>query len=220
MNLTIKNLKISNFMSEETLCFQATVFVDGKKAGTAQNDGHGGSTYCHLDPAFRHLEDGKKYDLHCYCDGDDSDCFLCKGTGTYKGSFDELVDDEVHRINREKKDKAFEAKCIKKGATFVVHTKTQSIGFFHATEAEVRADIATKHPKDKIISIVALPQKPKTVNDLRNTRYENKMRKQGYTFVAYAGTTQFATKSKTEADARALILKHNPDKVIELVVAL
>jgi hypothetical protein len=80
--------------------------------------------------------------------------------------------------------------------------------------------VAKKHPKDKIISIVALPQKPKTVNDLRNIRYENKMRKQGYTFVAYAGTTQFATKSKTEADARALILKHNPDKTIELVVAL
>lgn len=39
MNITLKNLKISNFMSEETICFQATVLVDGKKAGIAQNDG-------------------------------------------------------------------------------------------------------------------------------------------------------------------------------------
>jgi hypothetical protein len=49
MQITLKNLKISKFMSEETTCFQATIYVDGKKAGMAQNDGHGGSTYCHLD---------------------------------------------------------------------------------------------------------------------------------------------------------------------------
>ena len=35
-------LKVSDFASEETLCFQATILLDGKKVGTVSNDGHGG----------------------------------------------------------------------------------------------------------------------------------------------------------------------------------
>jgi len=45
MKITVKNVKIADFASEETLCFQATVYVDGKRAFTAHNDGHGGSNY-------------------------------------------------------------------------------------------------------------------------------------------------------------------------------
>jgi hypothetical protein len=41
MNITLKNLKIAKFASEETLCFKATVYIDGKKAGEVSNDGHG-----------------------------------------------------------------------------------------------------------------------------------------------------------------------------------
>jgi len=45
MNITVKNVKIAEFASEETLCFQATVYVDGKRAFTAHNDGRGGSNF-------------------------------------------------------------------------------------------------------------------------------------------------------------------------------
>ena len=45
MNITVKNVKIADFASEETLCFQATVYVDGKRAFIAHNDGHGGANY-------------------------------------------------------------------------------------------------------------------------------------------------------------------------------
>jgi hypothetical protein len=44
MKLELKNLKIHKDMSEETLCFSATLYVDGKKAANVQNNGHGG---CH-----------------------------------------------------------------------------------------------------------------------------------------------------------------------------
>lgn len=44
MNITIKNLKYSEFASEETDCFQATVYVDGKSLCTASNAGKGGCT--------------------------------------------------------------------------------------------------------------------------------------------------------------------------------
>lgn len=47
MEITLKNLKIAQFASEETTCFEATVYVNGKKAFTAMNEGHGGSNFYH-----------------------------------------------------------------------------------------------------------------------------------------------------------------------------
>lgn len=44
MKITLKNVKYSDFMSEETLCFEAAVYIDGKKMGVATNEGHGGET--------------------------------------------------------------------------------------------------------------------------------------------------------------------------------
>lgn len=41
--LEIKNLKIAGFASEETTCFTATIYVNGERAFSANNDGYGGS---------------------------------------------------------------------------------------------------------------------------------------------------------------------------------
>ena len=40
--VALKSLKIAKHLSRETLAFTATVYVDGKKIGYAQNQGHGG----------------------------------------------------------------------------------------------------------------------------------------------------------------------------------
>lgn len=42
MKIELSGVKINNSFSEETLCFQASIRVNGKKVGTASNDGHGG----------------------------------------------------------------------------------------------------------------------------------------------------------------------------------
>lgn len=42
MNFELRNIKHSAFASHETHCFEATVYIDGKRAGTVRNDGHGG----------------------------------------------------------------------------------------------------------------------------------------------------------------------------------
>lgn len=47
MQITLKNLKHIEALSEETHCFSATVYIDGKKAGTVQNAGHGGPNDYH-----------------------------------------------------------------------------------------------------------------------------------------------------------------------------
>ncbi|HWP88771.1 MAG TPA: hypothetical protein VNM70_12870 [Burkholderiales bacterium] len=48
MKIELRNVKVAGFASQETICFAATVYVDGKSAGTARNDGHGGCT--HIEP--------------------------------------------------------------------------------------------------------------------------------------------------------------------------
>ncbi|THF65010.1 hypothetical protein E6C76_12370 [Pseudothauera nasutitermitis] len=42
--VTLKNLKVAEFASEETLCFTATVLFDGQAIAYAKNDGQGGQT--------------------------------------------------------------------------------------------------------------------------------------------------------------------------------
>tara|TARA_R100001377_G_scaffold63866_1_gene39459 strand:- start:257 stop:847 length:591 start_codon:yes stop_codon:yes gene_type:complete len=44
-NISIKGLRLSKDFSEETHCFQATVYIDGKRAFVAHNEGHGGANY-------------------------------------------------------------------------------------------------------------------------------------------------------------------------------
>jgi len=45
MNLSVKNYKAYPRMSEETVAFNADIYVDGKKIGDVRNDGNGG---CHM----------------------------------------------------------------------------------------------------------------------------------------------------------------------------
>lgn len=50
MKIELRKLSINTRMSEETVCFVADVYIEGVKAGTASNQGHGGSTsYHHLN---------------------------------------------------------------------------------------------------------------------------------------------------------------------------
>ena len=43
MKVELKNLKHSEFASRETNCFEATVYINGKRAFYARNDGNGGA---------------------------------------------------------------------------------------------------------------------------------------------------------------------------------
>jgi hypothetical protein len=62
-NLELKNVKFSEWNSEETNNFQATVYLNGVKSGIAYNEGHGGSTDVH--PIGDNFEAYKK--LRAYC---------------------------------------------------------------------------------------------------------------------------------------------------------
>lgn len=55
MKIEIKNIQYSELLSEETNAFAATLYIDGRKAGTTSNAGHGGPTGYSADD-----ENGKK----------------------------------------------------------------------------------------------------------------------------------------------------------------
>ena len=44
MKIELKNIRVNEMFSEETTCFKADIFINGKKVGYAKNDGHGGCT--------------------------------------------------------------------------------------------------------------------------------------------------------------------------------
>lgn len=62
MKIELKNIKVNLAFSEETTCFSADIFVNGKKAGYAKNSGHGGCTdYRPYDAQHGLLNDANDY---------------------------------------------------------------------------------------------------------------------------------------------------------------
>lgn len=78
MKLELKNIKVHEDMSEETTCFSAALYANGKKVAVCRNDGRGASTnvyftdlhsdlagevmrYCKDNPVIDYYN-GKKYE--------------------------------------------------------------------------------------------------------------------------------------------------------------
>jgi hypothetical protein len=102
MKVTLKNLKHSNALSEETYHFQATVYVGTEKVGLAWNEGHGGSTCVQLDkthaPFFAKHEDHER--------------------------LVQAVDDACHQMMLVKQDKALLAKIKRDLAKDILFKRT------------------------------------------------------------------------------------------------
>jgi len=95
-SVTVKNLKVCEYMSEETLCFTATVYVDGKRRGTAENRGHGGCTDIH---PFELMQELIEYAATL----PETQATLSGGKSfEYAQTCESLVDDAVQAALREK----------------------------------------------------------------------------------------------------------------------
>jgi len=53
MKLELKNIKHTSWASEETHCYQASLYVDGKPVAIVSNDGHGGCDRDYPHPKFK-----------------------------------------------------------------------------------------------------------------------------------------------------------------------
>ncbi len=53
MKLELKNIKHTAWASQETHCYQASLYVDGKPVAIVSNDGHGGADRDYPHPKFK-----------------------------------------------------------------------------------------------------------------------------------------------------------------------
>jgi len=102
MKIELKNVKINKMFSEESTCFMADVFINGKKTAYAQNDGHGGNT--NIQP----LNEGMSKvldEVYNYCKT------LPKEFG-YPRTLDSVIDDILFEKEKEKEEKKIDKLCL------------------------------------------------------------------------------------------------------------
>ena len=64
--VTLKNIKFSEWNSEETNCFQGVIYFDNKRVGMCDNDGRGGNTTCR---PYDYQKDREKFnECEKYCE--------------------------------------------------------------------------------------------------------------------------------------------------------
>ena len=105
MNITLKNVKIYAGMSQETVAFNASVYIDGKKVGEAKNSGSGGAN--HID--VRNGEGRSDWDLLQRMEGEAGTHTYDYENGKHPHSLDsyigELVDDVQEQRDLKRKCK-------------------------------------------------------------------------------------------------------------------
>jgi hypothetical protein len=143
--LTVKNLKHAAWASEETQCFSATIYVDGKACFTASNDGHGGATFMHpldgMAERLFELEDiAKEHTYTCDYDGN-----------PHPKSLEWFVDDAV----RDTLELRRIARMLKTRAVFV-NDAGELTGYKCNIKKHPLADhiavLAEKHPGERCVN--------------------------------------------------------------------
>lgn len=120
MKIEVKNIKVNLSFSEETICFKADVYVDGKKVMYAENDGNGGMT--NVMPYG--IENKKVYqDAHDYLVSISKDEYA----RTYP--LEDLVDDVIDDYVKEKEEKKFIAKRDKDAQKYLVIYKDDEYSY-------------------------------------------------------------------------------------------
>lgn len=135
MKLELKNIKVHEDMSEETTCFSATLYANGKKVATCKNDGRGGSTYVHFidihsDLAGRVMKYCKENPIANYY----------RGTKYEFHGVDHYVDDLLYKHLYEKDLKKWQKKKL------VLHDPSQG-----DKEYVVHATLTLKMPVSEIM---------------------------------------------------------------------
>jgi hypothetical protein len=114
MKIELKNIKHSEWGSEETQCFQANIYLNGKLVGFCDNDGKGGST-------SYNRTNGISYDvikeMESYCEGLPPIVYDSKlykdGKCTIKMTLEHFLDDLLFDHLKAKDKAKFDKKIAK-----------------------------------------------------------------------------------------------------------
>lgn len=108
MKIELKNLKVNSAFSEETTCFKADVFINGKKVAFASNDGRGGCTdYYHYNGQREILKQAEEY-----CKALPKKQFEIGGRmHEFNQSLESIIDDLVFEKEKAKEQKKIDKLC-------------------------------------------------------------------------------------------------------------
>ncbi|AKE62054.1 hypothetical protein F384_26110 (plasmid) [Citrobacter amalonaticus Y19] len=148
--IKLKGLKIYTGMSQETVCFNATILFDGLSIGTAENDGHGGETCANF-------ESGKK-DLFTQAESYAKGLLpICLGEHNGKPYFTdanliEVIDHLVGLEERNRKTKSSFKRVYRKKICVLRDSRLWVVGYKTQTQyASYIAQIKKEHGPDIVI---------------------------------------------------------------------
>jgi hypothetical protein len=113
-SVELKGVKIASNMSEETVAFTGSLYINGKKAADLKNDGNGGANFAWFND--RELE--KAFDAYCEslpAVPQTDDWAIEKGLGPLAMNSDFWISLEIGKIDEERfwKRKCSKTMCIK-----------------------------------------------------------------------------------------------------------
>lgn len=135
--IQLKNLKIHDDISEETVCFSATIVIDGKVVGEVRNSGKGGCNDYRFEPGMKKVFDAavERYKAEC--------------NPKFKHEFDDQMVDEVMEEQSLEKDM--------KTKTLFKH-KGQLFTFNGLYSPAVREHLLKEYPGAKFLNKEFAPQ--------------------------------------------------------------
>jgi len=139
--IALKGFKHAAFASHETLCYTATIYLDGRKVGDVHNDGNGGDSCLYFADwqVERDLADQVKQAFEQF-DGEVVPIGL-------SGIIDHIADEVV----TDKKIAAFTKKCFKRGFTVILCEGDLITGCHPTAVARTMNELAASGEKVKRI---------------------------------------------------------------------
>lgn len=137
----LRGVKYAAFASQETHCFTATIYIDGKKAGSVENEGHGGPNSYHPHTVETQLD---------AIAATQPDCEFGEGESKWsiKQDADILVGD---LMNAYLEQRDLKRHCAKK-TLFRLKSETYPKGAYHTVKApfspKVKDYLTTKYGAD------------------------------------------------------------------------
>lgn len=100
MKVQVKNIKVARFASEDSLCFQASIYIDGKRVGVASDQGMGGGMMIDIEGTQEHERAIiKQLHEHAKATMPVFDCMAEWGIpGTMEPTAETLLDDLVQKF--------------------------------------------------------------------------------------------------------------------------
>lgn len=173
MKIEVKNIKFYERLSEETNCFTADVYIDGKKAAYAKNDGQGGCTFYHAyDLKYRPLIEAAEAYAKTLPDKTTN---LFGKSYTYKQTLESIIDDactdNIVEKEQKKAQKRFETKKLKE-MQYSILVGNEGGGYFPFHFKGVKTPLAklSKEHLELLITKVKAQMKPGDV--ILNTNLE------------------------------------------------